>query len=337
MKAGFVALVGRPNVGKSTLLNQILGEKIAIATPRPQTTRERMLGVLHRPDYQIAFVDTPGLHRPSGSGRSRLNQFMVDEAKAAMEGVEVIVAIVDVSPDAAPPPPRQHRGKRKGPAPKLPEPKAVRIDPAMLAALADVRAANRPTIIALNKVDLLRNKQQMLPLLDHLSKMGFAALVPISAKAGTGVPALLEEITKLLPESAPLYDEDTLTDRAERWFVTEFVREQVFLLTKREVPYSVAVAIDEFEEAPSRGGKDGPGKGRDIKVAATISVDKEAHKRILVGHNGQMIREIGTRARHELGKLFDATVHLSLFVRVDEGWTGSPAKLRDFGYERSGQ
>jgi GTPase len=332
MRAGFVALVGRPNVGKSTLLNQILGEKIAIATPRPQTTRERMLGVLHRPDYQIAFVDTPGLHRPSGQGRSRLNQFMVDEAKAAMEGVEVIVAIVDVSPDAAPPPPKVHRGKRKGPAPKVPEPKAVRIDPAMLAALADVRAANRPTIIALNKVDLLRNKQQMLPLLDHLSKMGFAAMVPISAKAGTGVPALLEEIKKLLPESAPLYDEDTLTDRAERWFVTEFVREQVFLLTKREVPYSVAVAIDEFEEAPGKNGK-----GREIKVAATISVDKEGHKRILVGANGQMIREIGTRARHELGKLFDATVHLSLFVRVDEDWTASPAKLRDFGYERSGQ
>ena len=284
-----------------------------------------LLGVLHRPDYQIAFVDTPGLHRPSGSGRSRLNQFMVDEAKSVMSSVDLIVALVEVASEH---PMRPARGKKKADD----EDPGIAIDPATEAALADVKAAGKPMILALNKVDALKDKRKMLPLLERYGQAGFAAVIPISAKQGTSVPTLVEEIVKLLPESEPLFDEDTLTDRAERWFVTEFVREQVFLLTKREVPYSVAVSIDEFEERPSRDPKK---PGRDIKVAATISIDREGHKRILVGAGGAMIREIGARARHELGKLFDATVHLSLFVRVDEGWTGSPAKLRDFGYERN--
>jgi GTPase len=315
MRAGFVALVGRPNVGKSTLLNQILGEKLAIATPRPQTTRERLLGVWNRPGVQIGFVDTPGLHRPSGAGRSRLNQFMVDEAKNAIASVDALVMLVDASGES-----ERKKGKpKKGEVPA--------IDPATELALAEVKAAGKPTVLALNKVDQLRDKRMLLPLLEAYGKLGFSAMVPISAKTGHGVEALLAEIRGLVPEGEPLFDEDTLTDRAERWFVTEFVREQVFLLTKREVPYAVAVGIDEFEERQREG-------RRDIKVAATISVDKEAHKRILVGHGGQMIREIGARARHELGQRFDATVHLSLFVRVDEGWTADRAKLRDFGYER---
>jgi len=321
MRSGFIALVGRPNVGKSTLLNQLLGEKLAIATPRPQTTRERLLGVLNRPGMQLALVDTPGLHRPKGQGRTRLNQFMVDEAKAALTSVDALVLLVDVTPEAPPP---GRRGKSKAPA-------IPRVDHALEAVLEEVRAAKKPTVLALNKVDQLRDKRQLLPLLEDLGRRGFAAMVPISAKTGHGVPALLEELAKLVPEGQPLFDEDTLTDRAERWFVTEFVREQVFLLTKREVPYSVAVGVDEFEERKGRDGK------RDLKVAATISVEKEAHKRILVGAGGGMIREIGSRARHELGQRFDATVHLSLFVRVDEGWTGDRAKLRDFGYESSGQ
>ena len=335
MRAGFVGLVGRPNVGKSTLLNQLLGEKLAIATPRPQTTRERLLGVLNRPGLQLALVDTPGLHRPRGVGRTRLNQFMVDEAKAALGSVDVLVLLVDVTPEHAPQKARpahprdRKREARPAPAPVLVP--AVRIDPGMQAVLEEIRAANRPTILALNKVDQLRDKRQLLPLLEQYGALGFAAMVPISAKTGAGVPALLDELEKIVPEGAPLFDEDTLTDRAERWFVTEFVREQVFLLTKREVPYSVAVSVDEFEEGVGRSG------GRELKVAATISVEKEAHKRILVGAGGAMIREIGSRARHELGQRFDAVVHLSLFVRVDEGWTGDRRKLADFGYESSGK
>jgi len=329
MRAGFVALVGRPNVGKSTLLNSLLGEKLAIATPRPQTTRERLLGVLHRPNLQIGFVDTPGLHRPSGSGRSRLNQFMVDEAKAAMTNVDAMVLLIDVGGERDSPPKQRHSKGKLVEKPEL----TLRIDAATRIVLQEVHAVNRPTIIALNKVDMLRDKRQLLPILTELSKMGFSSMVPISAKSGLGVEGLLEEIGKLVPEGDAIWDEDMLTDRAERWFVTEFIREQVFLLTKREVPYSVAVSVDEFTDGHGRGGK----STREIKVSATISVDKEAHKRIIVGAGGSMIREIGSRARHELGKRFDATVHLTLFVRVDEGWTAHPGKLRDFGYEGSGE
>ena len=321
MRAGFVALVGRPNVGKSTLLNQILGEKLAIATPRPQTTRERLLGVMHRPGVQVGFVDTPGLHRPSGPGRTKLNQFMVDEAKQALGDVDAVVLLIE---PPEPPKPRPVRPGRKAPPERQPD--DFRIDPAMRAVLDDVLAAKRPTILALNKVDMLRDKRRLLPLLNAFSQMGFAAMIPISAKTGVGVDDLVAEVVKLLPEGEALFDDETLTDRAERWFVTEFVREQVFLLTKREVPYSVAVSVDEFEDREVKG-------KRDIRVSATISVDKDAHKRILVGEGGRMIREIGSRARHELGTRFDATVHLSLFIRVDEGWGNNAAKLRDLGYE----
>jgi GTP-binding protein Era len=246
---------------------------------------------------------------------------MVDEAKQALGDVDVVVLLIE--PPEPPPPPKTRPGRKPRPTP---QPDHMRIDPAMQAVLDEVLAAKRPTILALNKVDQLRDKRKLLPLLEAFSQKGFAAMVPISAKSGVGVDDLVAEVVRLLPEGDALFDDDTLTDRAERWFVTEFVREQVFLLTKREVPYSVAVSVDEFEEREKNG-------KRDLKVAATISVDKEAHKRILVGEGGRMIREIGSRARHELGQRFDATVHLSLFIRVDEGWASNAHKLRELGYE----
>ena len=332
MRAGFVALVGRPNVGKSTLLNQILGEKLAIATPRPQTTRERLLGVYNRDGLQVAFIDTPGLHRPSGPGRTRLNQFMVDEAKQALADVDAVVVLVELEP--IPEPRDRHRGHaKKGAAPEPTKKKkklGMRLDSATLQMLDEVKAAGRPMILAVNKVDQLHDKLQLLPILEQVHKLGYATVVPISAKVGTSVATLIDEVEKMVPEGEALFDADTLTDRAERWFVTEFVREQVFLLTKREVPYSVAVSVDEFEEKPVRPGST---PERELRVSATISVDKEAHKRILVGEGGRMIREIGSRARHELGQRFEALVHLTLFVRVDEGWTQNPNKLRELGYQ----
>jgi GTP-binding protein Era len=304
-RAGFVALVGRPNVGKSTLLNRILGEKVAIVTPRPQTTRNRIVGVRNLPGAQLALVDTPGLHRPTGRGRSRLNQFMVGEALSALQEVDAICAIVE-TPD----------GKERS---RL-------IDAATGYVLDELKAVNKPTLLAINKVDLLANKQRLLPFMDALSKAyPFSTMVPISAKSGDGVSRLVEAIAALLPTGDPMFPEEMLTDRAERWIGAEFVREQLFLLTHKEVPYSTAVTIDRWDERQKSA-------GNDVMIEATIHVDKPAHKRIVVGEGGRMIREIGTRARHEISQLLAVPVHLKLFVRVDEGWTENARTLRELGY-----
>jgi GTP-binding protein Era len=319
-RAGFVGLVGRPNVGKSTLLNQILGQKIAIATSRPQTTRNRILGVKNLPEAQLVLVDTPGLHRPSGKGRSKLNQYMVGEALAALEQVEALVLLVE------------------GPTPAEAK-QGFRLDVADQFVLDELKRVNKPAVLALNKVDLLHDKRLLLPQLEGWSKaFPFAAVVPISAKTGDGVRALEAEIVQLLPEGDPIYPEEMITDRAERWLGAELIREQVFVLTKQEIPYSVAVTIDEWEERP----EGEPPAGRsprqprkaDVVVSATVHVEKAAQKKIVVGEGGRMVREIGTRARNEISQLLGCPVHLKLFVRVDEGWTSDPNALKDLGYER---
>jgi GTP-binding protein Era len=312
-RAGFVALIGRPNVGKSTLLNQILGQKIAIATSRPQTTRNRILGVKNYPKVpaQLVMVDTPGLHRPSGRGRTRLNQFMVGEALAALEEVDALVALVE-----CPSPAELKAG--------------FKLDAGNQFVLDELKRVNKPALLAINKIDLLRDKRLMLPMLEAFTKAySWASVVPISAKTADGVKALEEEIVKLLPESDPLYPEEMITDRAERWLGAELVREQVFILTKQEIPYSVAVTIDEWEERPQQGKRPA-----DVMVSATVHVEKEAQKKIVVGEGGRMVREIGTRARQEISNLLGCPVHLKLFVRVDAGWTENANALKDLGYER---
>jgi len=314
MRAGFVGLIGRPNVGKSTLLNRILGQKIAIATPRPQTTRNRIIGVANRPGAQLVLVDTPGLHRPSGRGRTRLNKFMQGETLQALEEVDALVLLVEA------PEPAEVKALAGG---------KFRIDAGHQFVLEEVRRVGKPCILAVNKVDTLRDKGLLLPLLDGWGQAhDFAAIVPISALKGDNVDRLEAEMLKLLPEGEALYPEEMITDRAERWLGAELVREQVFLLTRQEVPYSVAVSVDEWHERPQQGKRE-----TDVMVAATIHVEKEAQKKIVVGEGGRMIREIGSRARHEIGKLLGCPVHLKLFVRVDAGWTGDPASLRELGYE----
>jgi GTP-binding protein Era len=306
--AGFVALIGRPNVGKSTLLNQILGEKLAIATPRPQTTRNRVMGVRNVPGAQLALVDTPGLHRPTGRGRTRLNQFMVGEALAALEEVDLIVLLVET------------------PAPAELKKLSMKfaLDAGDHFVVDELKRVGKPAILAVNKVDLVRDKSLLLPFLDGWRKAhDFASIVPISAKNSDGVDRLVGDMARLVPEGPALFPEEMLTDRAERWLGAELIREQVFLLTKQEVPYSVAVTIDEWKERP---------KG-DVMISATVHVEKEAQKKIVVGEGGRMIREIGTRARQEIANLVACPVHLKLFVRVDEGWTENPTQLRDLGYE----
>jgi GTP-binding protein Era len=303
-RAGFVALVGRPNVGKSTLLNHILGEKIAIATPRPQTTRNRILGVRNFPGAQLVLVDTPGLHRPKGRGRSRLNTFMVGEALAALQEVDVVCALVET--------PASADLKKRG----------YKLDVATAYVIGELKRVDKPAVLAINKVDNLSNKQLLLPMLETLHQAHpWRSIVPISAKSGDGVDRLVGELTGLLPTGERLFPEEMLTDRAERWLGAEFVREQVFLLTRQEVPYSAAVTIDTWTE-----------RQKDVMIEATIHLDKVAHKRIIVGEGGRMIREIGTRARQEISNLLAVPVHLKLFVRVDEGWTDSARSLRELGY-----
>jgi GTP-binding protein Era len=301
-RAGFVALIGRPNVGKSTLLNRILGEKIAIATPRPQTTRNRIVGVRNFEGAQLVLVDTPGLHRPSGRGRSKLNSYMVGEALQALGDVDSICAIVE--------------------APTAKEAETYRIDVATRYVIEEIKAAQKPAVLVINKVDLLRNKSLLLPVLEKLTAAHeWRSIVPISAKDGDNVERLENELTAMLPIGEAIFPEEMLTDRAERWIGAEFIREQVFLLTRQEVPYSCAISIDTWEE-----------RGKDVMVEATIHVDKEAHKRMIVGERGRMVREIGSRARHEIAQLLAIPVHLKLFVRVDEGWTESARTLRELGY-----
>ncbi len=300
-RSGVIAIVGLPNVGKSTLLNLLLGQKIAIVSSRPQTTRNRILGVKNVAGGQLVLIDTPGLHRPHGRGRSGLNKYMVEEALRAFAEVDAILVMLDATE------------AKEG----------YRIPPSHALLLEALAGAKKPAVLAVNKIDLLGRKDLLLPMIDAWGKAHpFAAMVPISALRDDGVATLAAELVKLLPEGERLFPEEMVTDRAERWLAGEMVREQVFHLTREEVPYAVAVTVEKFQE-----------RGKDVVIDATIHVEKEAQKRILVGEGGRMVREIGSRARHEIGQLLGCPVHLKLFVRVDEGWSQDARALRDLGYE----
>jgi GTP-binding protein Era len=311
MHAGFVAIVGLPNVGKSTLLNRVLGQKIAIASPRPQTTRNRIVGVRNLDGAQLVLVDTPGLHRPGARGRSELNRYMLEEVRAAVGEVDALLLLVEA--------PHGEEARRVASG-------GYRVPRDHEVLAETVRAAGKPAVLAVNKVDKVRDKSVLLPVLDAWSQaLELRALVPISAERGDGVDRLLDELVKLLPESErALFPEEMVTDRAERWLAGERVREQVFLLTRQEVPYAVAVTIDAFEERADRG---------DVVIDATIHVEKEAQKRIVVGEGGRMVREIGSRARREIAELLGCPVHLKLFVRVEPEWSDRASGLRKMGYE----
>lgn len=304
-RAGFCAIVGRPNVGKSTLLNRILGEKLAVVTPKPQTTRNRILGVKNRPGAQIVFVDTPGIHR----GRSELNRYMVEQALAAAAQCDVVLYMVE--------------------APRVPPEKLVGpgFDPGegnrfILSKLAEIE---RPRILAINKIDQLEDKTTLLPLIEGYTRLlSFDDVVPISATLGDGVDRLEEVVASYLPEGPPLYPEEMLTDRAERFLAAELIREQVFLLLEDELPYSTAVTIDSFQERPEK---------KDVVIDAVIHVERLSQKKIVIGEGGRMIKEIGTRARAEIARLLGCPVHLRLFVKVDPDWTQKQRKLRELGYD----
>jgi GTP-binding protein Era len=315
--AGTVAILGRPNVGKSTLLNRIVGEKLAIVSPKPQTTRNRIVGVWNgtialetggKPvKGQIVFVDTPGVHAP----RSELSRFMVREAMDAVEGVDAVLVMIE-----APEGPAPAQGLPRGAA-ALPETEQ-RI-------IARVQEARLPAVLAVNKVDRLKDKSALLPVIEAWSQRDpFRAIVPISAREGVGVVDLVRELLGLLPEGPPLYDEETLTDRSERFLAGELIREQLFLRLRNELPYATAVVVEHWEERAQG----------DVVIDATILVERDSQKGIVVGKGGQMIRDVGKAAREEITRLLGRPAHLRLHAKVAPDWTASPESIARLGYDK---
>lgn len=305
-RAGFCAIVGRPNVGKSTLLNRVLGEKLAITSPKPQTTRNRILGVLTRTGVQFAFFDTPGIHQAKGS----LNRYMVDQALDVLHEVDVVLYLIEPGL------------KRDSSAPSGFQ---VEIGDANRLILQKLRGANRPVILAINKVDTVP-KGELLPLMEAWSaELPGAAIYPVSALKGDGIDGLLELVAERLPEGPPLFPEDTLTDAAERFLVAELIREQVIRSTRQEVPYSTAVVVEDFNESE----RDGRGL---VRIFARIYVERDSQKAILIGKKGAMLKAVGTAARLEIERLLGCRVFLSLQVAVEPKWSDRPDALRRLGY-----
>jgi len=292
MKAGFVSFIGRPNAGKSTLLNRLVGTKLAIVSDKPQTTRNRILGVRNYPDAQIVFLDTPGIHRPL----HRMNVRMVDAAVDTIREVDVLCLVVDVTEPTG-------KGDRF--------------------VLDLVKEAKAPVFLVLNKIDLIK-KVRLLPLMQQYSQLAtFAEIVPVSAATGDNVDRLERALLDRLPEGEPLYPADYLTDQPERFFAGEIVREKLLQFTRAEIPFSSAVVVDKFDEPEREGGL--------MKLHCTIVVDRESHKPIVVGRGGEMIKRIGTAAREDLERFFDTKVFLDLHVRVKTEWREDERVLNDLG------
>ena len=289
-KSGFVAIVGRPNAGKSTLINRLVGQKVAIVTSKPQTTRNRIQGFVTRPEGQIVFIDTPGLHSPD----SALGRQMMHEVAAALEGIDVLLLMVDAS--RTPP----------------------HADDFLL------ERANRftgKTILALNKVDGLP-KEKLLPLIEAYNKaFQFAAIVPISALKGNGCEELLGEIFRLLPEGVAYFPEDQVTDQPERFLAAEIVREKAIQAMYHELPYALAVKVDKYEDLPKL-----------LRIEATMNVERDSQKKILIGRKGEMLKKIGTQARKELEELVDKKIYLGLFVKVVPNWRENPHSVRELDW-----
>lgn len=293
-KSGFVAVVGRPNVGKSTLLNQLVGQKIAIVSDMPQTTRNRILGILTLPEAQILFLDTPGIHKP----QHKLGEYMVNSARSSLREVDLILFVSDVTESVGP-------GERF-----------------ILDMLKDEQT---PVVLVLNKVDLVP-KDKLLPIISQYSAFrDFTAIVPISALAGTNTDRLLTVIKDLLPAGPQYYPEDEVTDQPERVVAAEFIREKIFRLTREEIPHSTAVEVEEMKTRPNG----------DVFLRATIYVERESQKGIIIGAKGAMLKEIGQQARLDLENIFDSRFFVDLWVKVKSDWRNKEGSLRMFGYDKN--
>ncbi|MEN6440640.1 MAG: GTPase Era [Syntrophobacter sp.] len=294
-KSGYVAIVGAPNVGKSTLLNQLLKQKISITAPKPQTTRNSIMGILTGPGYQMILVDTPGIH----NARDEFNRSLVDTALASLNEADAVCFMIELG------------GAER------------QVNEYIVENLRQVRT---PAILAINKVDSLKNKEELLPLIkSYQDRLDFRAVVPISALTGDGVPQLLDEIHSLLPEGPQYFPDEYVTDQPERFFVAELVREKIFRMAHQEVPYAVAVLVEKFTEIPER---------NRIEIDAVINVERDSQKAIIIGKGGQMLKEIGMQARKEIEAFLGCHVYLSLFVRVHKNWRKDPRALEEFGYRQ---
>jgi GTPase len=299
-KSGFVCILGRPNAGKSTLLNALVGEKLAIVSPKPQTTRNRILGIIHlikqpgRPAGQIVLIDTPGIHKPD----SLLGRKMMGEVREALEGCDLVLLLADAS--------RRH-------------------DTTDQFVLDMAKKSGTPIFLLLNKIDLLRGRKQgLLPLIEEYSKLhNFREIIPLSARKHEGLDLLVEKLTKALPEGPHYFPEDQITDQPTRFMAAEIIREQFLIETNDEVPYSTTVTIDQFEEGTKL-----------TRISATIYCEREGQKAILIGKRGSMLKKIGTAARLQIEKMVGTRVFLELFVKVHAGWRESRGFVEELDWRR---
>ena len=293
-KSAFVAIVGRPNVGKSSILNRLLGTKIAIVSSKPQTTRTRITGVLTEGDVQLVFVDTPGMHKPKNS----LGKYMVRSVSESIGGVDCALLVVEA-----------------GHEPGETEKKLIE----------KIKSLGIPAILAINKIDTIREKEQLMTeILRYSSLFDFDAVVPVSAQDGSGLSDLKDELKKQAMEGGHFFGDDTLTDQPERVLASEMIREKILRLCDKEIPHGIAVVIEKMR---MRDGKD------ILDVEATIYCERETHKRILIGKNGSMLKKISSYARQDMERFFDCKVYLQTWIKVKEDWRNSIQLMRNFGYD----
>lgn len=303
-KSAFVSIVGRPNVGKSSLLNRILGQKVAIVSDKPQTTRTRIMGVCNRAETQLVFIDTPGFHKP----RNKLGDSMIKAVGEGMNDVDGCVLVVEAAP-------------KFGFDPE-------RLPPAELQLIEAIKKRGLRTVLVINKIDLLKNKEELLTIITAYTALyDFCAVVPLSAKSGDGVEALLGELMDFAKEGPHFFDEDTFTDQPERVMVAEMIREKLLRLLSKEIPHGIAVAIERFYERDNAAGEPV------LEVEATIFCEKDSHKGIVIGKKGAMLKKVGTYARADIEAFFGCKCNLQLWVKVKEDWRNRQGLIHSFGLD----
>lgn len=295
-KSAFIAIVGRPNVGKSSILNKMLGQKIAIVSSKPQTTRTRIMGVLTEAETQLVFIDTPGIHKP----RTELGKYMVKSVNESVSGVDACLLVTEACRD---------------------------ITDTELKLMEKFKSMDVPAILAINKIDTVKEKSDlMLQIARYIEKFDFDAVIPVSAQTGSGIDQLKDELKKLAQEGGHLFDEDTLTDQPERVLAGEMVREKMLRLLDKEIPHGTAVVVERMKTRDDK---------NIIDIDATIYCERDSHKGIIIGKQGAMLKKIGTYARQDMEAFFDCKINLTLWVKVKEDWRNRQGLLRSFGFDKN--